>query len=291
MTGGIAALAFAGTATPARTETVMEDLPFAATTPVSIGKVGLMARDGKRVSDYHQALLGLTELRRAGNVVVLGAGGRELLEIEESAALREDDPQSAGLFHTAFLLPARADLARWTRFAIDNRIPVDGASDHSVSEAVYLTDPEGNGIEIYADRPRESWVFDGPSVRMGTYALDVPNLLDELIVGNPEWAGAPAGTVVGHVHLRVGDAQAAEQWWRDEQGFDTMQSLGRQAVFLSSGGYHHHIGANSWRSRGAGPRDADRTGLGFVELLSKDATAETVSDDPWGNEIRVLPAG
>lgn len=291
MTGGIAALAFAGTATPARTETVMEDLPFAATTPVSIGKVGLMARDGKRVSDYYKALLGLTELRRAGNVVVLGAGGRELLEIEESAALREDDPRSAGLFHTAFLLPARADLARWTRFAIDNRIPVDGASDHSVSEAVYLTDPEGNGIEIYADRPRESWVFDGPSVRMGTYALDVPNLLDELIVGNPEWAGAPAGTVVGHVHLRVGDAQAAEQWWRDEQGFDTMQSLGGQAVFLSSGGYHHHIGANSWRSRGAGPRDADRTGLGFVELRSKDATAETVSRDPWGNEIRVLPAG
>ncbi|WP_438620520.1 VOC family protein [Neoaquamicrobium sediminum] len=291
MTGGIAALAVTASALPARTETAMENLPFAATTPVSIGRVGLMARDGSRVADYYKSVLGLTELRRAGNVVVLGAGDRELLEIEEWSALRQDDPRSAGLFHTAFLLPTRKDLARWTRHAIDTRIPVDGASDHLVSEAIYLTDPEGNGIEIYADRPRENWIFDGPSVRMATDALDVANLIGELSSDEPEWKAAPDKTVVGHVHLRVGDATTAEQWWREEQGFDTMQSLGGQAVFLSSGGYHHHIGANSWRSRGAGPREMDRTGLGFVELLSKDATAETASRDPWGNEIRVLPAG
>lgn len=290
MTGGMAALAMGAGTFPARTETNMENLPFAATTPVSVGRVGLMARDANRVADYYKAILGFDELRRSGNVIALGAGGREILEIEESAALREDDPRSAGLFHTAFLLPSRPDLARWTRYAIDKRIPVDGASDHSVSEAFYLTDPEGNGVEIYADRPRETWSFDGSSVRMGTYALNVPNLLDELIVGDPEWKGAPDATVIGHVHLRVGDVDAAEQWWNDAQGFDTMLHYGGQAVFLSSGGYHHHIGANSWRSAGAGPRQADRTGLGFVELLSKEATQETSLPDPWGNEIRVLPA-
>lgn len=289
MTGGMAALAMAAGVAPARTETTMDNLPFAAQTPVSVGRVGLMARDANRVADYYKAVLGLEELRNGGNVIGLGAGGREFLEIEESAALREDDPRSAGLFHTAFLLPGRADLARWTRFAIDSRIPVDGASDHAVSEAIYLTDPEGNGIEIYADRPRESWRFDGSSIRMGTQALNVPNLLDELIVGDPEWRGAPDGTVVGHVHLRVGDAGAAEEWWNDAQGLDTMMRAGEQAVFLSSGGYHHHVAANSWRSSGAGPREADRTGLGFVELLSKEATTESAARDPWGNEIRVLP--
>jgi catechol 2,3-dioxygenase len=290
MTGGMAAFAIGAGASPARTETTMKNLPFAAQTPVSVGRVGLMARDGNRVADYYKALLGLTELRRSGNVIALGVGEREILEIEGSAALREDDPRSAGLFHTAFLLPARADLARWTRFAIDNRIPVDGASDHSVSEAVYLTDPEGNGVEIYADRPRENWTFDGGSVRMGTEALNIPNLLDELIVGDPEWKGAPDNTVIGHVHLRVGDVADAERWWNDAQGFDTMLHYGGQAVFLSSGGYHHHIGANSWRSSGVGPREADRTGLGFVELLSKNASAESASRDPWGSEIRVIPA-
>lgn len=290
MTGGMAALAMAGGTGAARTETTMSKLPFAAETPVSVGRVGLRARDADAVADYYKAILGLKELRRSDGTIALGTGEREILEIERSAALKPDDPRSAGLFHTAFLLPGRADLARWTRFAIDARIPVDGASDHSVSEAIYLTDPEGNGVEIYADRPRESWTFDGPAIRMGTYALDVQNLLDELRVSNSDWSGAPDGTVVGHVHLRVGDVGEAERWWNEAQGFDTMVHYGDSAVFLSSGGYHHHVGANSWRSRGAGPRPADTTGLSFVELVSKEAGGDSVSSDPWGNEIRLVPA-
>lgn len=170
------------------------------------------------------------------------------------------------------------------------RVAIDGASDHFVSEAVYLTDPEGNGVEIYADRDASGWRFDNGTLRMGTEALDVRNLMDEVGAGNAGWAGAPDETVVGHVHLRVGDTSAAEQWWNEAQGLDTMVRYGAQAVFLSSGGYHHHVGANSWQSRGAGPRAKDTTGLGFVELLSRQATAETASHDPWGNEIRVLPA-
>lgn len=266
----------------------MNDLPFSATTPISVGRVGLRARDGNRLADYYKAILGLEELRRNGSVIGLGAGGREILEIEESPAFREDDPRSAGLYHTAFLFPQRADLARWAKHASDTRIPVDGASDHSVSEAFYLTDPEGNGVEIYADRPPETWRFDGPSVQMVTERLDIQGLMGE--PGAAEaWAGAPRGTVIGHMHLRVGDVKAAEDWWNEKQGLDTMLHFGGQAVFMSSGGYHHHIGANSWHSRGAGPRDADRTGLGFVELRSKEADAQSVSQDPWGTEIRVLP--
>lgn len=290
MTGAIAALAMTAGEARARTETVMTNLPFAAQTPVSMGRVGLRARDASRVADYYKAVLGLKELRRAGSVIALGTGEREILEIEESAALREDDPRSAGLFHTAFLLPSRADLARWTRHAIDQRIAVDGASDHAVSEAIYLTDPEGNGVEIYADRARESWRFDNGTLQMGTHALDVQNLLDELLVASPDWQGAPDGTVVGHVHLRVGDVDQAESWWNEAQGFDTMVHYGGSAVFLSSGGYHHHIGANIWRSRGAGLRRQDTTGLSFVELVSREAETEAVSADPWGNEIRVIPA-
>lgn len=268
----------------------MSNLPFAATTPVSVGRVGLRARDANTLADYYKAILGLKELRRSGTVIGLGTADREILEIEGSTTLREDDPRSAGLYHTAFLLPQRADLARWARHAADTRLAIDGASDHWVSEAMYLTDPEGNGVEIYADRPRQSWRFDGPSVQMSTERLNFSSLFTELDGEDSGWSGAPDGTVVGHVHLRVGDIGTAERWWNEAQGLDTMLHYGGQAVFLSSGGYHHHIGANVWQSRGAGPRAADRTGLGFVELLSKDAAAESVSHDPWGSEIRVRPS-
>jgi catechol 2,3-dioxygenase len=268
---------------------MMTDIPFAATTPVSVSRVGLRARDADTLADYYKNILGLREFRRGGNHISLGAGDRELLEIERSPALKPDDPRSAGLFHTAFLLPTRPDLARWVRHAMDRRLRIDGASDHKVSEAFYLTDPEGNGIEIYADRPRESWSWEGSTVKMSTDPLDIQNLLGEVGEGDQGWAGAPDGSVVGHVHLRVGDVRAAEKWWNEAQNFDTMVHYGEDAVFLSTGGYHHHIGANSWRSRGAGPRDADRTGLAFVEMASREANREGVSVDPWRNEIRVLP--
>ena len=287
---GSAGVLLMKSAGPAGAEAAMDNLPFAATTPTHIGKVGLVALDADGLADYYKAVLGLTELTRSPDRIVLGAGDRALLEIERSPSAKPDDPRSAGLYHTAFLLPSRADLARWTRHAIDKRIPVAGASDHFVSEAIYLTDPEGNGIEIYADRPHENWDWDGSFVRMGTEALDVPDLLGVLAPADPGWRGAPQGSVVGHVHLRVGDANAAEQWWNSEMGFETVQSLGGSAVFLSTGGYHHHVGANSWQSRGAGPRQEGGTGLAWVELATKDAPATTEKRDPWGTLIRTVAA-
>lgn len=281
---GGAGAALVGGTIAARSETTMSDLPFAADAPTHIGRIGIVARDAAAMSQYYQQVVGLKELANSGGHITLGAGDRPLMEIEQSSAVRPDDPRSAGLYHTAFLLPSRPDLGRWIRHAIESRIRIDGAADHLVSEALYLTDPEGNGIEIYADRPADSWDWEGRSVRMATDPLDAEGILASA-TGTPDWDGAPGNSIIGHVHLRVGDARAAEGFWNNDVGFDTVLNYGGQAVFLSTGGYHHHIGANSWQSRGAGPRDKDRTGLQWVELLNKGPVAERSLFDPWGTEI------
>jgi len=269
----------------------MSELPFAAETPISVAKVGLRTRNATALSDYYQRVVGLRELSRDGEAITLGTGERPLLVLEEDKTLRPDDPRSAGLFHTAFLLPSRADLGRWIEHAVQKQIPIEGASDHLVSEALYLTDPEGNGIEIYADRAPSTWRKEDGNIKMATLRMNIPEVRASVPDGDPGWQGAPDGSVVGHVHLRVGDPTVAEDWWHRELGFDTMAKYGSEAVFLSSGGYHHHIGANTWHSRGAGPRDNDRTGLGWVELTAKDAApVGAARQDPWGNVIKTVAA-
>lgn len=267
----------------------MSELPFAATTPISISRVGLKARDGDNLARYYQHVVGLTELSRDGATITLGAHERPLLVIESDKAAKADDPKSAGLFHTAFLLPGRADLGRWLKHAAERKISLDGASDHLVSEAVYLTDPEGNGIEIYADRPRSTWKREGSGYAVATQRLDLASVIAEVPAGDAGWKGAPENSIIGHVHLRVGDPAEAEKWWNREFGFDTIAKYGEQAVFLSSGGYHHHIGANSWRSAGAGRRDLSHAGLNWVEMRSANADTETNREDPWGTVIRTAP--
>jgi catechol 2,3-dioxygenase len=267
----------------------MASTPFAVTTPTRVSRIGIKARDADNLANYYKHILGLSELSRRPDAVVLGVGGKPLMEIERSASAKEDDPRSAGLYHTAFLLPSRPDLARWVKYAVDGRIPTTGASDHLVSEAIYLTDPEGNGVEIYADRSKDKWGWDDGAVRMATERLDVSSLLGEIASGDSAWKGAPEGSVIGHVHLRVGDAKAAEDWWNSEMDFDTVARYGNAAVFLSTGGYHHHIGANAWQSTGAGPRDDQRTGLLWVELESELAKAESERRDPWGTSVRTVP--
>lgn len=267
----------------------MSELPFAATTPISISRVGLKARDADALGAFYRRVVGLEELARDGETIALGAKGRPLLVLESDPAAAPDDPRLAGLFHTAFLLPARADLGRWINHAIADRVQIDGASDHIVSEALYLTDPEGNGIEIYADRPHGSWKWHAGQVAMATERMDVPGVVASVPAGDAGWQGMPENTVVGHVHLRVGDPRTAETWWHDEFGFDTVAKYGSQAVFLSSGGYHHHIGANAWHSAGAGPRDPGRSGLSWVEMRSADAASASEKRDPWGTVIWTVP--
>jgi catechol 2,3-dioxygenase len=171
------------------------------------------------------------------------------------------------------------------RHAAEQGIAIDGASDHLVSEAIYLNDPDGNGIEIYADRAREEWPWQDGEIAMKTLRLDLQELLQE--AGDTRWDGAPDGTVIGHVHLRVGDPAEAEKWWRETLGFDTMAHYGASAVFLASGGYHHHVGANAWHSAGAKRRDPSRAGLAWVRFSDTRADGERTLEDPWGTEVRI----
>ena len=220
----------------------------AATT---VGEVHLTVADLQRSVDYYRAAIGLAVLERADGRVTLGAGSTALLVLVEEPGARPSAGHT-GLFHFALLVPERADLARWLAHAAADRVPMTGMSDHFVSEALYLSDPDGHGIEIYWDRPRDVW--EGQvAERMTSLPLDVQDLIGTLGEPPGDYAGLPSRTVMGHVHLRVANVAESVAFYRDVLGFALMAQLGSQAAFLAAGGYHHHIGANTWQSRGAGP--------------------------------------
>jgi catechol 2,3-dioxygenase len=180
---------------------------LAGRAPMHVGGVGLRVRDLDRVLDFYRGVLGLAVLDRKPDRVSLGAGGVAFLDLEHVPDALPDDAREAGLYHTAFLMPTRKDLAQWLLQAAHDRTPIVGASDHEVSEAIYLDDPEGNGVEVYADRAPERWRWEGGLVVMATERLDIPGLL-----ADADRAGryvAPDGLRIGHVHLRVGDVDAA----------------------------------------------------------------------------------
>lgn len=264
-----------------------------ASAPVEIGRVTLTVRDLPAMAKFYETALGLAPLSADGATVTLGAGDRALVELRADPAARPHDPREAGLFHTAFLMPSRAALARWLVHAADRRLPLQGASDHLVSEAIYLSDPEGNGIEVYADRPRSAWHGPDGRIRMATERLDLNALARD--AGGP-WQGAPEGTVVGHVHLQVGDVAKARAFWEGTMGLPAMADY-PGASFHGAGGYHHHIAANAWNSRGAGARAQPVTGLAELELLADPDSFATLAAraggdllaDPWGTAIRLTP--
>jgi len=169
------------------------------------------------------------------------------------------------------LVPSRGALAVALRQLAETRTPLAGASDHGVSEALYLSDPEGNGIEIYRDRPRDEWPWRDGRLAMGTRRLALESLIAEAETGVT--GDLPEGTVIGHVHLRVADVAAAEVFYGDVLGFSLMQRYGDSASFVSAGGYHHHIAFNTWESLGASPAAPDSAGLDHFELLLPDETA------------------
>lgn len=240
---------------------------FANRTPLRIGAVGLKARDLSRLTDFYSQAIGLDVLDRDSKTAWLGAGGVTLLELESAPEALPDDPRTAGLYHTAFLQPTRADLARWLVHAARNRVPLTGASDHLVSEAIYLDDPEGNGIEVYRDRLPEEWRWSGGRIQMATDRLDLDNLAAD--AGNTAYAGAADGLRIGHIHLRVGDLAPTQQFY-GVVGLEP--TAGRSgALFMSSGRYHHHVGSNVWQSAGAGKRDDDRAGLSWFAIEAADA--------------------
>ena len=198
---------------------------FANRTPLHIGATALAVRDLERMAGYYRGVLGLAEIERKADTVRLGAGGVPFLTLEHRPDFKPDDPRAAGLYHNAFLMPTRRDLARWIMHIVKLRIPVSGASDHEVSEAIYLDDPEGNGVEVYCDRPASSWRWQDNMVAMVTEPLDIEAILQELDEKTPPYATAPEGLRVGHIHLHVGDVGKAEGFYGGDLGLDVVRRL------------------------------------------------------------------
>lgn len=239
--------------------------------PLHIGAVTLAVRDLDRVGDYYRRVIGLERTGGTPDRLELGAGGVTLLALERRPSAEPESGRSAGLFHTAFVLPTRAGLGRWLAAAMDADTRFAGAADHLVSEALYLNDPEHNGIEIYRDRPRAEWPMNGRRVAMRNDPLDRDGILAAGRAAGEPQVRMPDGTRVGHIHLRTGDVAASEAFFGEAMGLDVMQTYDA-AVFLSSGGYHHHVAANVWRSAGAGPRPKGTTGLLGFEMIARDAS-------------------
>jgi catechol 2,3-dioxygenase len=245
---------------------------YALTRPAYIGHSHLVVTDLALVSSFYQKMMGLGVIEKTASGEVLGVGGVPLLTLTTDRQAQRAPRTAAGLFHTAFLMPNRPELARWLRHAAGNNVVLEGASDHIVSEAIYLSDPEGNGIEIYADRPHEQWKFheDG-TVEMATLKLDLQALYES--APQDLWTGMVDGSAIGHLHLQVGDIPEANAFYRDVLGMKLMAARYPGASFFATGNYHHHLGANIWNSRGAGVRSPNMTGLSDYTLRFNDKVA------------------
>ncbi|MEA3200795.1 MAG: catechol 2,3-dioxygenase [Thermoplasmata archaeon] len=262
-----------------------------------MGEVTLAVHDLERSLAYYHDVLGFRILAQGGDEARVG-GDAPLLRLVEERDAKPRPRSVSGLYHVAYLLPTRADLGRLIKKVAQERIPVQGASDHLVSEALYLGDPDGHGIEIYADRPRDTWKWRNATLHMATEPMDVAGVI--AAAGDGTWAGVPEGAVVGHVHLNVGDVEEAEAFYRDAVGFDVTVNI-PSASFLSAGGYHHHLAVNGWEGIGAPPAPKGTLGLREYEILVPDEEAlrdfakragVDVSDtaaarDPSGNALRV----
>ncbi|MCO6450335.1 MAG: VOC family protein [Caldilineales bacterium] len=240
-----------------------------------IGSVHLTAADLSKLKAFYIDALGFRELvSDAAGIAVLGADGQTPLLVLHAApnAIRKP-PRTTGLYHFAILFPDRRSLAVALRHLLEIHYPLQGASDHLVSEAIYLADPEGNGIEIYTDRPRDQWPRLGDTIQMATEPLDAQGLMAELETPGTNDAALPEGTIIGHIHLHVDQIESARRFYCDVLGFDLVTRYGPSALFVSAGGYHHHIGLNTWAGVGAPPPPENSSGLRYYDILVPDADA------------------
>jgi catechol 2,3-dioxygenase len=234
----------------------------------TMGAVRLTVSDLGRSTTFYEQAMGLRPTDLDDGAVALSApDGSPLVELTGDSSAPRLDRRATGLFHLAVLVPSRRDLAFALARLIGIRWPLDGASDHLVSEALYLSDPDGNGIEIYRDRPREEWSFDdGGALEMATLPLDLNGVADELSSTDPFQSQVSAGTRIGHTHLQVAELREIEQFYAGVLGFDVMVRGYPGALFVSAGSYHHHLGLNSWNSRGSGPPVPGAIGLRSFEV-------------------------
>jgi len=240
-----------------------------------IGRVALRVADLERARSFYDQTIGL-------------GPDTPLVELIGDPAAPPAPPRSTGLFHLALLVPDRPELARAVRRVVASGARLDGASDHFVSEAVYLRDPEGNGIELYRDRPREEWEYlPSGELRMGTEALDLAGLMRELPADDDR--GMPVGTRIGHVHLQVGDIAESEAFYAGKLGLDVTVRSYPGALFLSRDGYHHDVGVNTWAGAGLPAPPAGSRGLEWFEMTLPGVEQGIVSD-PSGNRVLLQPS-
>ncbi len=272
----------------------------------TLGLVALTVADLARSVAFYHDVLGFTTLREEPGTALLGTPGTPLLRLTEKSGARPALPTATGLYHFAILVPSRAALARSLYHLVQSGYPLGGSSDHLVSEALYLTDPDGHGIEIYRDRPRADWPYRSGKLQMATDPLDLRALLREGQADPQPWNGLLDGTRLGHMHLQVADLSQARAFYTDLLGFDVIVDMTRMgALFVSAGGYHHHLGLNTWQSRGSRPAPAEHARLHYFTVHLPDTAARdavlarldaaqvpyqttpdgVVMEDPWGNQI------
>jgi catechol 2,3-dioxygenase len=281
-----------------------------------MGPVTLRVADLDATTAYYRDGVALEVLaaggrdRPAGDTVTLGRGSTPVVILQHAPELKHASPRDAGLFHTAILFDTKEALAAAV-YSVARKYPgtFTGSADHLVSTAFYFTDPEGNGVELYWDRERTAWSWIHGTIEMASLRLDPNEFLRENLTDAGSEAPLIGGARVGHVHLQVGDVQSAREFYVNRLGFDETAALGSQALFVSAGGYHHHMAMNTWNSAGAGPRRL-ALGLGSVDIevptaddaaaiadrlthfgiQSRDDGRTIAFDDPWGNLIRVVAA-
>lgn len=230
---------------------------------------------------FYRDLVGLTLLSADGksSILSISVNGNPVLYLTEDAHADPRNPRSPGLFHMALLYPRRRDLSLALNRLYEKRWPFQGFADHGVSEALYLADADGNGIELYIDRPREAWPYRNGELQMGTEPLDVESLFSEISRKDSENASPLSGPSIGHMHLQVSDLRKAEQFYHGVLGFNITQRSFPGALFMSAGGYHHHIGVNTWNSRGAAPAKSHTRGLqSFALQLNNSELTQALAD-------------
>lgn len=270
-----------------------------------IGEVSIKVTNLQHSIRYYKEVIGLKVLEEIENKAVLTADGQTpFLILEQPENVVPKQGRTAGLYHFAILLPSRSDLGMFLQHLIDIGYQDVGAGDHLVSEAFYLNDPDGNGIEVYSDRPEETWTWKDDLVEMSTLQIDATGILAE---ANGFWQGMPAGTIMGHIHLHVSDLEKAKEFYTKGLGYDVV-SYYPQAIFMSTGKYHHHIAINTWAGVGAPPAPGNSAGLNWYTIVVPSEEGrkriigqltalnvnvqqdgnDYITTDPSGNRIRLV---
>ncbi|WP_223637214.1 VOC family protein [Planococcus sp. 4-30] len=271
-----------------------------------VGEVGLKVMDLKKMKQFYQEIIGFDVISEEQNYVELGSGGKVLVKLEAVEGVTPKQGRYAGLYHFAILLPTREDLGKILVHLHQQGIQL-GSSDHLVSEALYLSDPEGNGIEIYRDREPEQWNWSNDEVSMTVDPINAQGLVEAAQSSSEPWKRMPETTVMGHIHLHVSNLVEARDFYVEALGFEVVSSLGGQALFLADQKYHHHIGMNVWNGTGIPALPEKEAGLHYYTLIMEEEKRKELGKklqamgteiveqdnywevkDPSGNAIRLL---